>query len=166
VIICRTCGIANDESAAVCRVCGRPPTAPPLAEIPPEVRKPVAPVLTSPGSEKVRVQGPPQMPAAVVSAICGIVGAVVLVIVLISSFAVSAVVALFTALPLILAFGAIISGHLAQRFIADSEEPVRGAGLATTGLILGYSQLALAGLALLGGCVFASVSILLDGFGP
>jgi len=46
-------------------------------------------------------------------------------------------------LPVIAAIAAIITGHLAKKEIKESGGMIKGAGMATAGLILGYIQIAL-----------------------
>jgi len=49
----------------------------------------------------------------------------------------------WTFLPLIGAVVAIITGHMAKNEIKNSRGGLAGDGMATTGLVLGYAQLAL-----------------------
>ena len=46
-------------------------------------------------------------------------------------------------LPFIGAVAAIITGHMTRRRLRVSREPMRGKGMATAGMVLGYVQLAL-----------------------
>lgn len=57
----------------------------------------------------------------------------------------------WTVLPLLGAIGAVIAGHMARREIRDANGYIRGDGMATAGLILGYLQLVPTVLA---GCFF------------
>ncbi len=51
-------------------------------------------------------------------------------------------------LPFLGSLGAVITGHLARREIQNSMGSLSGTGLATAGLILGYAQLVLVGVAI------------------
>ncbi len=54
----------------------------------------------------------------------------------------------YVALPIVGALAAVVFGHYARREIRISGHRIEGMPLATTGLVLGYAQLALVGLAL------------------
>jgi hypothetical protein len=69
------------------------------------------------------VSGPKDSTLAIVSLVCGI-GAYVI-------------------LPFIAAIAAVITGHLAKKEIKESGGTIKGAGMATAGLILGYIQIAM-----------------------
>jgi uncharacterized membrane-anchored protein len=56
---------------------------------------------------------------------------------------------------------AIVCGHLALREIDASGGTLQGRGLAIAGLILGYAQVAVVSLVVLGVCVFFAVTFLL-----
>lgn len=60
--------------------------------------------------------------------------------------------------PLIGAIAAVITGHLAKKEIRESAGMLKGSGMATAGLILGYVQI---GVVLLGACllIFLAPSI-------
>jgi hypothetical protein len=69
---------------------------------------------------------PPNSTMAVVSLISGILG--------------------WFVLPLIASLVAVVTGHMAKKEIRDSGGRVGGDGLATAGLIMGYSSLVIWGL--------------------
>ena len=60
-------------------------------------------------------------------------------------------------LPFIGAIVAVIAGHMARNEIRAAEGRVGGAGMAKAGLILGYVQLALIGLAI---CAIIGIGVL------
>ncbi len=66
---------------------------------------------------------PPNSTLAIISLVSGILG--------------------WTVLPLLGAVVAVITGHMAKREIRDSAGTLGGDGMATAGLVLGYSSLAL-----------------------
>jgi len=67
-------------------------------------------------------------------------------------------IAAWTVLPFIGAIVAVICGHLARRDIRQTvSEPLDGDGLAVTGLVLGYAQLALSLLTAIALLIFGSV---------
>ena len=49
----------------------------------------------------------------------------------------------YVILPFIAAIAAVITGHLAKKEIKESGGTIKGAGMATAGLILGYIQIAM-----------------------
>ncbi len=67
-------------------------------------------------------------------------------------------IAAYLVLPGVGALVAIICGHIAKSQIRASQDQLKGDGMATAGLILGYIQLGLGVLALIGVIVIALVS--------
>ncbi|MFN8532363.1 MAG: DUF4190 domain-containing protein [Dehalococcoidia bacterium] len=140
-MICRNCGAANPPDAAACRVCGRPPGDNPALETAPQERVPAPRILRQPPPAPPRPASPPTSTLAIASLVGGIASWVVA--------------------PVIATIVAIACGHLALREIDASAGTIQGRGLATAGLILGYAQVAIIALAILGFCVFAAVSVVL-----
>lgn len=68
----------------------------------------------------------------------------------------------WVALPLIASLVAIVTGHMAKNEIKSSSGRVGGDGLATAGLILGYSSLVIWGIGAC--CVIVMVVLPLLGF--
>jgi hypothetical protein len=69
------------------------------------------------------VSSPKDSTLAIVSLVCGI--------------------SAYVFLPLLGAIAAVITGHLAKKEIKESGGTIKGSGMATAGLILGYIQLAM-----------------------
>jgi len=141
MMICRSCGAANPPDTKNCRVCGRPPSADPALTIQPaEDRVPAPAVLRQPAQAAVTA-GPPTSTLAIVSLVAG--------------------VAAWVLAPVVGTVVAIVCGHLALREIESSGRVIQGRGLALAGLLLGYAQIAVAALVLLGVCVFFAVTFFL-----
>ncbi len=83
-----------------------------------------------PGNEQIppSYYAPPNSTMAVVSLVAGIIGWVML--------------------PLIASVVAVITGHMAKNEIRESGGRISGDGLATAGLILGYSSLVIWGVSI------------------
>ncbi len=138
---CRSCGAANPPDAPACRVCGRPPAADPAQALrQPGEPVPPPPVLRPP-AERPKPAGPQTSTLAIVSLAAGVIS--------------------WLFAPILATVVAVVCGHLALREIDSSGGALEGRGLALTGLVLGYVQIALAALVLLGLCVFFAVSFLL-----
>ncbi|GIW06603.1 MAG: hypothetical protein KatS3mg060_1408 [Dehalococcoidia bacterium] len=140
-MICRSCGTANPPDSATCRVCGRPPSADPAVAVGQSGDHVPPPKVLRPPPERPKPAAPPTSNLAIAALVAGVVAWVIA--------------------PLVGAVIAIVCGHLALRDIEASSGAVEGRGLAIAGLILGYAQVAVAALTLLGICVFFAVTYLL-----
>jgi len=65
----------------------------------------------------------------------------------------------WTFLPIIAGIGAVITGHMGRREVQASNGTLTGSGFATAGLILGYINLVIFGLLILGLCVLFAIGI-------
>ncbi len=65
----------------------------------------------------------------------------------------------WTFLPIIAGIGAVITGHMGRREVQASNGTLTGSGFATAGLILGYINLVIFGLAVLAFCVLFAIGI-------
>lgn len=122
-MICPHCAHDNPEGRTYCRACAKalaPPTTPPTARA--VLASPAPTSISAPVSSK-----PTLDPLAVASLVCGF-------------------------LALIVPFGlaAVVFGHLARRRISRSGGREKGSAIAFAGLILGYGQLAIFAVILLG----------------
>lgn len=164
---CTTCGTALPPGALFCHTCGTrvaaaalgeqavaPPASPELADPPPLDQpydagaaapqwvvpgQPVgAPQWVTPGQPGVGAAGKPNSTAAVLSLVFG-------------------VLTWLPILPAIGAIAAVICGHIARNQIKASNGQLGGSGMATAGLILGYLQIALLGLAI---CAIVAIGLL------
>ena len=119
-LFCPGCGVVSPEGMAVMTAGaeGSPPRALPAGVGMPITLRPETTVRS------LRTQ--PTSPTAVVSLVFGILS--------------------YLALPLVGALIAVVTGHAARREIRVSGGKLDGQLLASVGLALGYSQLALAGL--------------------
>jgi hypothetical protein len=152
---CSACGTRQEPGASVCPACGNsladsqrqvdpaavpepaprssPPYTPPGYAPPPEKsQQPSVNFGTPyPGGSPISRYGAynatPTSTAAIVSLVSGLSAWVVL--------------------PFIGALAAVIAGHMARKEIRESEDGMKGNGMAIAGLILGYSQFALGCLA-------------------
>ena len=119
-LFCPGCGVASPEGLAVMTAGAQGAT--PLA-----LSAGIgSPVTLYPATAARSLRSPPTSPTAVVSLVFGILS--------------------YLALPLVGALIAVVTGHAARREIRVSGGKLDGQLLASVGLALGYSQLALAGL--------------------
>lgn len=122
-MICPNCAHDNPEGRKYCRACAKqlvPGAAPPTARVV------VAPA--APNSISAPLAANPKLnPLAVASLVCG-----------------------FLALMIPFGLAAVVFGHVSRGQIAKSGGRENGSGIAFAGLILGYGQLAIVGVILLG----------------
>jgi hypothetical protein len=137
---CRNCGTENPPGATVCRVCGRPPGDDPSLVKPPLERAPAPTVLPTVPPRPPRT-GPETSKLAIASLVGGVL--------------------CWTIAPLLGIVLALVCGHLALREIDRAPSELTGRGLAVAGLALGYVQVAVAALIVVGFCVFTAVSFVL-----
>jgi hypothetical protein len=121
-LFCLNCGAVSPEGASVMGVATEP-ALPPIRT----VQGVSTPLGTRPAAMPRRAA--PTSPTAVVSLIFGILS--------------------YVAFPFVGALIAVVAGHYARREIRVSGGRMEGMPLATTGMVLGYSQIALVGVAIL-----------------
>jgi hypothetical protein len=164
---CPTCGAENEAGAAFCYSCGSPLTASPapsstgptvalspalqetLERTPQPAQRPAVSALPVEPASGSRVY---QVPGSSPSPYTATIGAP-------SRTSSMAIVALvlgiisFMGLFFIGGIGAVATGHLARREIRDSGGQVTGDGAALAGLILGYVNILLSILVMVGFCL-------------
>jgi hypothetical protein len=132
---CPRCGAANNAEQRFCFNCGlridQVTVTTPAPSSAGDITQPMITVAPSRYAAPSAARVIPNSPLAIVSLVFGILAWIMV-------------------LPLIGALVAVVCGHLARNEVRRANGQVGGGDLALAGLILGYSQLVLAGFALCG----------------
>jgi hypothetical protein len=126
MIACPECGFENPEGSKFCENCGieLAPSSPAKGE---EIEEKALAQPVQPSQQITVTTGPPSSGLAIASLVLGILG--------------------WVFLPIIGHALAVIFGHMAKSEIRNSGGQLGGEGMATAGLVLGYSGLGIACLA-------------------
>jgi hypothetical protein len=141
VVFCPNCGARVAAASPSFQIPSVATTAAPGYGAPPQPIYHPSPVGIPHGTlpHAIYPAAPPASNSAVVSLVFGILA--------------------WTVLPVVGMIVAIVAGHMARREVVFSGGQIGGGGMATAGLVLGYTQLL---LFVVGGCMFM---LMLGGFG-